>query len=658
MSNHRSQDISAVKTSSKVFIVILTFVFIAAVAVAAYILIVVQPFKEEPKPLAFYGPEYTVDQDLSITTVVKSGDTFDTTKPLYIVFHGYSSNESDSGEDLVKKLTGDPEAQFAILRAPIDLNSLSAANTGYAWYLPAVPDNPSVGPKQASDAVLRWIHEHVSEGQEIVPIGFSQGALMVTEIMRSEPSLFTAGVAFSGQVVQDDVAGDKQLAALSPSSRPKLYMAITTEDDVIPEPFFESGLPKVQSLFNVTTKNYKANHTINSDEISDVNKFLQTINSAKQGKGPKCPDNYCFTMSFNGDLLFHPGLWNKFKSPSGLDGEFDFTELFEELTPYFNESDINICNFETPIAPEGGPYVGYPVFNIPPVVADYAAKAGYNTCTHATNHSFDRGTAGIERMWDRLAKLGINQVGSYKDEETSKHPLLVSTPGGTLGLVSGSVSLNAQTPDFDWQVDRMRDDAASRAKDVANAERKADEARANGANVVVLVLHSVQEYIDYADSWQLSSAHELADSGKFDFIYFHGSHSVQPVELYQNATGKQTWIIYGVGNAVTESADTAATLVNNQGVTYRVQFAGPSLKTSADATSNAWRPVDISFMPSSNTKDGKYKWCPLANPTVQSYCLPQPKNDIAVNRILGVIESMGVKVNSSILHEWVLKANQ
>lgn len=37
-------------------------------------------------------------------------------------------------------------------------------------------------------------------------------------------------------------------------------------------------------------------------------------------------------------------------------------------------SDIAVCEFETPIAKRGGPYTGYPVFNVPPEVADAAAS--------------------------------------------------------------------------------------------------------------------------------------------------------------------------------------------------------------------------------------------------------------------------------------------
>lgn len=87
-----------------------------------------------------------------------------------------------------------------------------------------------------------------------------------------------------------------------------------------------------------------------------------------------------------------------------------------------------MCEFETPIAKRGGPYTGYPVFNVPPEVADAAASVGYTACTHATNHSWDQGADGIARLWDTLASKGIAQTGSYKNEEDSTKPLVIDSP--------------------------------------------------------------------------------------------------------------------------------------------------------------------------------------------------------------------------------------
>lgn len=362
------------------------------------------------------------------------------------------------------------------------------------------------------------------------------------------------------------------------------------------------------------------------------------------GNSPDCPDTDCISMLVNGDLLFHPNLWKHFAgaNTAATDGAaFDFTPLFETMKPYIQASDIAVCEFETPIAKRGGPYTGYPVFNVPPEVADAAASVGYTACTHATNHSWDQGADGIARLWDTLASKGIAQTGSYKTEEDSTKPLVIDSPtgGGKLGLVTGTVSLNGMTADHDWQVDRLREAGdPQHQSDIDRAVAKAKAAREQGADVVAMAMHSVQEYIDYADSWQVSEAHELADTGAFDVIYGAGCHCAQPIENYNG-----TWIIYGLGNTVTVSAP-ASRIVNNQGVTARIQFAGRK------GVAGAWRVSRIDWVPTANMRQGSYQWCPISSDHPNGTCWSESQDAQVRQRIWNVIYSMGADKN--VVKEW------
>lgn len=362
------------------------------------------------------------------------------------------------------------------------------------------------------------------------------------------------------------------------------------------------------------------------------------------GNSPDCPDTDCISMLVNGDLLFHPNLWKHFAgaNTAATDGTaFDFTPLFETMKPYIQASDIAVCEFETPIAKRGGPYTGYPVFNVPPEVADAAASVGYTACTHATNHSWDQGADGIARLWDTLASKGIAQTGSYKNEEDSTKPLVIDSPtgGGKLGLVTGTVSLNGMTADHDWQVDRLREAGdPQHQSDIDRAVAKAKAAREQGADVVAMAMHSVQEYIDYADSWQVSEAHELADTGAFDVIYGAGCHCAQPIENYNG-----TWIIYGLGNTVTVSAP-ASRIVNNQGVAARIQFAGRK------GVAGAWRVSRIDWVPTANMRQGSYQWCPISSDHPNGTCWSESQDAQVRQRIWNVIYSMGADKN--VVKEW------
>ena len=386
-------------------------------------------------------------------------------------------------------------------------------------------------------------------------------------------------------------------------------------------------------------------------EPKTVEKKQVTEPAEHHGNSPDCPDTDCIAMLVNGDLLFHEGLWNQYASANtaATDGTaFDFTGLFEPMRKYIEASDIAVCEFETPIAQRGGPYSAYPIFNIPPEVADAAKNVGYHACTHASNHSWDQGADGIARLWDTLEQDGIAQTGSYKTEKDSYEPLVIDSPtgGGKIGLVAGTVSLNAQTPDYDWRVDRLRESGdPNHQADIDKAVAKAKAAREQGADVVAMAMHSVQEYLDYADSWQQDEAHELADTGAFDVIYGAGCHCAQPIENYNG-----TWIIYGLGNAVTESANTADTIVNNQGVTARIQFAGKK------GVADSWRVNRIDWVPSANVTQGKYQWCSLASDHPDGPCWDETQDANVRQRIWDVLYSMGADQN--VVKEWNITAER
>lgn len=409
----------------------------------------------------------------------------------------------------------------------------------------------------------------------------------------------------------------------------------------------------------VTTHGKRAAQAGNAAVSSNTTKSTSSASNADSattvakhhGNSPDCPDADCISMLVNGDLLFHEGLWEHFAGAdtSATDGTaFNFDPLLEPMKKYIQASDIAVCEFETPIAQRGGPYSAYPIFNIPPEVADAAKHVGYQACTHATNHSWDQGSEGIARLRDTLEADGIAQTGSYKTEADSLQPLVLTSPtgGGKLGLVTGTVSLNGMTADQDWQVDRLRESGdPHHDSDIQKAVAKAKKAREQGADVVAIAMHSVQEYLDYADSWQVSEAHELADTGAFDVIYGAGCHCAQPIEKYNN-----TWIIYGVGNAVTVTSYIPGNETNNQGVTARIQFAGKK------GVAGSWRVNRIDWLPTANMRQGEYRWCPISSDHPDGTCWSESEDETQRQRISKVIYSMGADTN--VVREWNLTAEQ
>lgn len=368
------------------------------------------------------------------------------------------------------------------------------------------------------------------------------------------------------------------------------------------------------------------------------------------GKGPECPEDTCMSLAVSGDLLLHEGLWSRFAvDPATHDGaNFDFAPLFAHQRPYLANADVAVCQAETPVARAGGPYTAYPEFNVPPEILRAAKDAGYDACTSASNHAVDQGVEGVERTISTMDAAGLQHTGSYASERDAEQPMIVDTPTGRLAVVTGTNSLNEKPQDTPWRIDRLRDGADPRIgedtarADVDHAVAQARRAREQGADVVVAAMHSIIEYTDTADEYQQRTAHALADSGAFDAVYGHGSHSVQPVENHHG-----TWIVYGVGNNVTETAP-PVNESNNQGMLARFQFA-----RGGDGT---WRVSDLAWAPSSNTRGGDYAWCPVASDAPAGVCRSQAEDRAIRERIAGIVSTGSAREHG--LHEWKLSEDR
>ena len=86
-----------------------------------------------------------------------------------------------------------------------------------------------------------------------------------------------------------------------------------------------------------------------------------------------------------------------------------------------------------------------------------------------------------------------------------------------------------------------------------------------GAEIVLAAVHAGEEYSSRPSPQQLQVNRALADSGQFDLVYGHHTHSVLPVEKHGD-----TWIVHGLGNSLSEHATRVP--VNNEGLTVRATF--------------------------------------------------------------------------------------
>ena len=336
------------------------------------------------------------------------------------------------------------------------------------------------------------------------------------------------------------------------------------------------------------------------------------------GKGPACAAVRCTTVLVTGDMLVHAQLWEQARADALAAGAkgLDFEPLLAGQRKYIEKSDLAICHQETPVAGPTGPFSAYPSFNVPPQIINAAKQVGYQACTTASNHTIDQGTAGLVRTLDALDASGLRHTGSYRSEADSRSVLILPTAAANVAVIEGAYGLNGQTPEHPWQVD-MLDPAAMIAK--------ARKARALGADIVLGVMHAGDEYASVPNEEQRRVAHALVDSGQFTMIYGHHTHSVLPIERY-----KGTWIVYGLGNGVTELSPWY--VVNNEGLLVRAQF-------SQDAAGK-WSASDLAWAPSVIVR-GPYRWCSVAADAPQGPCAGAAADAATRLRTRTVVESMG-----------------
>ncbi len=243
------------------------------------------------------------------------------------------------------------------------------------------------------------------------------------------------------------------------------------------------------------------------------------------------------SIAVSGDTLPHSPLWRKAArnaEASGLDG-YNFKPMLAGLAPILGPVDLAICHLETPIAPLGEEFTTSPKYGVPAEIADAISIAGYDRCSTASNHTYDRGSAGIDRTVDVLEALGIEQSGMARTPEEIL-PKLFEVEGVQFSHLSYTFSYNGLTlPDGEeWR---------SATIDPVRIIADAQAARRLGAHVVLVSLHWGAEGINEPTQFQRTIADEITASGLIDLVIGHHAHVVQPIEQVNG-----TWVMFGLGN--------------------------------------------------------------------------------------------------------------
>lgn len=258
---------------------------------------------------------------------------------------------------------------------------------------------------------------------------------------------------------------------------------------------------------------------------------------------PRPPDPVeRFTIVAVGDLMAHLPQVSAAKTTSG----YDFTPCFAPVASRVSAADLAIGNFETVMAGSGAGYTGYPAFNTPDEYAQAAVGAGFDVLTNANNHVLDRGTNGLTRTLDVLDGLGVLHTGAARTAEEADRVLVADVRGVKVAVIAYTYGMNGASAPAgkSWMVNVI-----SEQKMVADVK----EARALGADLVVVSIHNGTEYQRQPSAAQEKLEQAMVDAGA-DVVLGSHPHVIQPMKTVEatraDGTPRTAFIIHSLGNFV------------------------------------------------------------------------------------------------------------
>ena len=250
------------------------------------------------------------------------------------------------------------------------------------------------------------------------------------------------------------------------------------------------------------------------------------------------------SLSFTGDILIEDALYN------WMGKGYDFKNYFDKVTPYL-KADLVIGNQEVVLGGETLEITGSDyTFNAPEEIAKQLPEIGFDVLTFANNHSYDRGMQGIVNTRKNLKAAGIQTTGAYEKKEQRDDILVVERNGIRFAILAYTYDTN-QWIDAEnsfainhfLNEEHMFDDRCKKqlARDVQKAKEQAD--------VVIAAMHWGTEFTYEIDAAQRDAAGFLNEQG-VDIIIGNHPHCLQRVETLTNAQGKETFVMYSLGNFV------------------------------------------------------------------------------------------------------------
>ncbi len=260
------------------------------------------------------------------------------------------------------------------------------------------------------------------------------------------------------------------------------------------------------------------------------------------------PDQECMnnaTLLFAGDLLCQETQIIE----SELNDGYDFHYAFDLVSPILQNADLCIGNLETPVC-DCAPYrteryVSEQKYynNAPSAYLEAVADAGFDLVTTANNHDLDAGAIALGATIDHCRELGLIQTGTFKDD--CKRYQTVIVKGIKIAFTAFTTSHNLLAGNYSSEGRKK----LLNTYDPSEAKQICLQAKEDGAQLVVVLMHWGKEYKHAPNEEQLKIARDLAEDG-YGLIVGSHPHVVQRYEEITTSDQRKVPVIYSLGNFV------------------------------------------------------------------------------------------------------------
>lgn len=250
------------------------------------------------------------------------------------------------------------------------------------------------------------------------------------------------------------------------------------------------------------------------------------------------------TLRMVGDNLIHNTLYFAAKTEDG----YDFDMLFENVKEEIESADVSIINQETIFVKDPKRYSSYPTFGSPTQVGDSIVKSGFDVVAHATNHTLDKGTSGVEdtlsfwkENYPNIKILGIHESNEESDMTyIEKNNIKLSFVNYTYGLNGMPLPNNKG-----YMVDLLGND-----EELKNNIKTAKE----NSDIMIAILHIGTEYVYSPTRYHKKYVDMCIDSGA-DIVLCAHPHVLEPYKMVTTENGNTGLVYYSLGNFISNQKE-------------------------------------------------------------------------------------------------------